>query len=280
MFSLLRNRMGVPGLISVIALVFAMGGGAYAANGGGDGATDSAKKKNRKGGGGAALAKKFSKRFSRQFSFQFSKKFAISGPQGLPGPQGPQGDDGDDGDRGPQGPAGDDGKSVEVFEIEEGEAECNELGGALLVEEKEGEEVEVCNGERGDPWTAGGTLPVGETETGAYGFVVSPAGAGVGSISFSIPLATELANSNVHVVTEEEAEEGTGPAACPGSAADPEAASGHLCLYSTDNIAATEFTPSIFKPTAGQGAGRTGALLAPDFVEGEGVAVGTWAVTG
>jgi uncharacterized protein YneF (UPF0154 family) len=31
MLSLFRNRLGVPGLLAVIALVFAMAGGAYAA---------------------------------------------------------------------------------------------------------------------------------------------------------------------------------------------------------------------------------------------------------
>ena len=47
MFSPLRNRFGIPGAISVIALVFAMFGGAYAAsdNSGGGKATASAKKK-------------------------------------------------------------------------------------------------------------------------------------------------------------------------------------------------------------------------------------------
>jgi hypothetical protein len=47
MFSTLRNRFGIPGVISVIALVFAMLGGAYAANNssGGGKATASAKVK-------------------------------------------------------------------------------------------------------------------------------------------------------------------------------------------------------------------------------------------
>ena len=47
MFSTLRNRFGIPGVISVIALVFAMFGGAYAASNssGGGKATASAKAK-------------------------------------------------------------------------------------------------------------------------------------------------------------------------------------------------------------------------------------------
>jgi hypothetical protein len=47
MFSTLRTRFGIPGVISVMALVFAMLGGAYAANSpsGGGKATASAKAK-------------------------------------------------------------------------------------------------------------------------------------------------------------------------------------------------------------------------------------------
>jgi len=43
MLSPLRNRFGIPGVISVIALVFAMFGGAYAASNSGDGPTASGK---------------------------------------------------------------------------------------------------------------------------------------------------------------------------------------------------------------------------------------------
>jgi hypothetical protein len=69
MLSPLRSRFGIPGVISVIALVFAMFGGAYAAtNNGGGKATASAK--------------------------------------GKPGPRGPKGPKGDPGPAGPQGPAG------------------------------------------------------------------------------------------------------------------------------------------------------------------------------
>src|SRR3954453_7338957 len=45
MLSPLRNRFGIPGVISVIALVFAMFGGAYAATNGGDGAKATASAK-------------------------------------------------------------------------------------------------------------------------------------------------------------------------------------------------------------------------------------------
>jgi Collagen triple helix repeat (20 copies) len=84
MLSPLRNRFGIPGVISVIALVFAMLGGAYAANNSGGGkATASAKaKRGPKGPKGA------------------------TGPTGPQGPAGPQGAPGAKGDPGANGAAG------------------------------------------------------------------------------------------------------------------------------------------------------------------------------
>src|SRR5690349_13719249 len=82
MFAFLRNCFGIPGVISVIALVFAMLGGAYAANHPGssqEGASASAKSKR--------------------------------GHKGHRGPKGPTGAQGPKGDPGPQGPKGDTGPS-------------------------------------------------------------------------------------------------------------------------------------------------------------------------
>ncbi len=84
MFSTLRNRFGIPGIISVIALVFAMFGGAYAA-------TNSS-------GGGKATASAKAKRGPR-------------GPKGATGPAGPTGLQGPLGPAGSQGPAGPAGKA-------------------------------------------------------------------------------------------------------------------------------------------------------------------------
>jgi hypothetical protein len=82
MFSVLKNRMGIPGVISVIALVFAMFGGAYAASNDGK-ATKSAKtKRGPRGPKGA------------------------QGPQGSPGPQGAKGDKGEPGVNGKDGVTG------------------------------------------------------------------------------------------------------------------------------------------------------------------------------
>jgi hypothetical protein len=87
MFSTLRTRFGIPGVISVIALVFAMAGGAVAANNldssGNGKATVSAKAKQGKQG-----------------------KPGKTGPAGPAGPQGPAGAAGPAGPAGPKGDAG------------------------------------------------------------------------------------------------------------------------------------------------------------------------------
>jgi hypothetical protein len=88
MLSFMRNRFGIPGVISVIALVFAMLGGAYAANkseSSGAKASASKGKRGPKGPKGAT---------------------GPAGPQGLPGPTGPQGPAGAAGATGKEGAPG------------------------------------------------------------------------------------------------------------------------------------------------------------------------------
>ena len=130
MFSLLRNRFGIPGVISVIALVFAMFGGAYAAtnDGGGGKATASAKAK--KGPRGPKGPK---------------GDTGAAGPQGPAGPPGPAGAAGKDGAQGPQGdpgPAGSEGKAGSPWTaggtLPKGATETGAFGMALLFENEGG----------------------------------------------------------------------------------------------------------------------------------------------
>src|SRR5262245_60915 len=95
MLSPLRNRFGIPGVISVVALVFAMLGGAYAASNNDNGkATASAKaKRGPKGPKGAT---------------------GPTGPAGPQGPAGANGKDGSNGANGQEGTNGTNGKSVAV----------------------------------------------------------------------------------------------------------------------------------------------------------------------
>jgi hypothetical protein len=289
MFSLLRNRFGIPGVIAVVALVFAMLGGAYAANNsGGRKATASAKgKPGPRGPRG---------------------KQGATGPQGPAGSQGPAGPAGANGKDGAAGANGKDGtpgkdgkngKSVEVEEIELEEAECGGLGGALVKQEGATEGVEVCNG---SPWTVGGTLPVGATETGTW--VVAKAGVAVNaSISFTIPLEEALEDTKVHYINPageevrlegEEIEEGvfeneelvfSTSTVCLGSVANPTAVSGNLCVYAKDSNNPQANSEDIFDPDSGfqgephkGGAGVSGAIFRLGFETFKGS--GTWAVTG
>jgi hypothetical protein len=224
MLSPLRNRFGIPGVISVIALVFAMFGGAYAAsNDSGGKATSSAKAKRGprgpKGPAGPAGP---------------TGPAGPAGAKGDTGAQGPQGEPGPQGPAGPQCPAGKDGKDGETGFTE--------------------------------------TLPSGETETGTW-LVLT--GQTMVPLHFNIPLAAPLPEAQVKYVTAPTTD-------CPGSAADPQAEEGFLCVYQRaafPSIAA----PEIWNPTTStgfgpeKGAAEAGAVLAAFGYEG--FAWGTWAVT-
>lgn len=278
MFSSLRKHFGVPGLIAVIALVFAMVGGAYAAsdNSGGD-ATASAKgKKKRNARRGKGLNVRKVRLIARQEARRIVKNaLPPAGPQG---PKGDPGANGQDGQNGQDGDDGTDGKSVEVNELVAGEC-VNEEGGAEVIQEGAAEGVEVCNGEEGSPWTAGGTLPSGATQTGGW-FLAAEEEPLPAALSFPIPLAAPIPGSNV-VVFEEPGEGET--AECPGTAANPEAEPGFLCVY----VGVGElpeffgFAPiTVRLDSPDPGASRSGALLAHAIAESPGaVAKGSFAVT-
>jgi hypothetical protein len=220
-----RDRLGAngPGLtIAVIALVFALVGGAFAASGG--------------------LTGKQKKQVEK-----IAKKYA--GKPGPAGPAGTQGTAGTPGAKGDAGAPGAAGKSVSVTPIAEGNAlECEERGGALVKQEGAATGVKVCNGGEGSPWTAGGTLPEGATETGAWlvsGSKVQAEAQDGGlytPISFPIPLALSIPEDHVIYV------EGLVPNECkpdaPGfaNASAPHADSGYLCVFvNTEGAAPLEF---------------------------------------
>lgn len=277
MFSALRTRFGIPGIISVIALVFALVGGAFAANnlgGSGKGATASAKKKAAKGPRGPRGAT------------------GPAGPAGAAGPAGPAGAKGDtgaagaNGQAGTAGAAGKDGKGVTSASFEGtnepvGEP-CEEAGG---VEFKSASPTTyACNGtdgENGNPWAVGGTLPPGATETGLWNAarpamvtkegeeVRAVGGAIFVSVSYNIPLES----SPEKVLVPPAPEPNPDPTHCPGTVEDPEAASGWTCFYveSVQNVAASIL--------ASQKIGARLVLLPSD--EGQEIsAFGSYAVTG
>lgn len=261
-----RDRFGIPGVISVIALVFAMAGGAFAANNFGESssAKSSAAKQGKPGKRGPKGA---------------TGAPGATGPVGPVGPVGPKGDPGAPGAAGGPGAAG---KSV-VIAAEAKGVNCKETGGGASFEvEGSGQKKYACNGKEGSPWTAGGVLPSGKTEMGSYavsGTSLETFGIQT-AISFTIPLVVALDAAHVHFVT------GEAPASadCAGGEEgieNPTAAPGHLCVYQgISPILGT--APSIETVRGDFGAGRTGAVLhwgVPEEGEPTGSARGAWAVT-
>jgi Collagen triple helix repeat (20 copies) len=247
MLSPLRNRFGIPGVIAVIALVFAMLGGAYAANdSGGRKATASAKgprgPKGPKGAKGAA---------------------GVAGPQGPVGPAGANGKDGangSDGSKGATGPTGATGAT--------------------------GKGTTGPTGATGPTGFSGftDTLPSGKTETGSWAIRKSSALPAIAPISFPIPLAEPLGGTEVHAVSPGQEEEEEVPAECTvggveGSVAEPLAQPGNLCVYSSE--AQEGGHAVLIRSAAAQsvvGAAPSGAFLWSGGEVDE-VLAGTYAVT-
>jgi Collagen triple helix repeat (20 copies) len=167
------------------------------------------------------------------------------GDAGAPGAQGPAGQQGAVGATGPQGPSGPPGPAGP-------------------------------QGSAGSPWTAGGTLPPGETETGAWAYQVGAAGGIQVPLSFSIPLEAAIPSANVHFVAASPAPEGC----ADGTAQDPQADPGHLCVYR--GAASLSPPDPVILPAAAPGttAGASTAGAALQFIAtGGGFQRGTFAVT-
>jgi hypothetical protein len=258
MFSPLRNRFGIPGVISVIALVFAMLGGAYAASDNErDGATASATKANK----------------------------AKKGPRGPRGPKGPQGPAGP---AGPQGPAGAAGAKGDA-----GAPGAQGPVGPMGPTGPEGEEGP--QGPEGNPWTELGTLPEDATETGTFAGKAPGSGGGFAlPISFPIPLEGDLDEAHVHAVNSD-GQERDGitlvPATtCLGTALEPTAPPGHLCVYIGAAQGLFELVPGFqfpeidrpnaVAPAPPEEAGRAGAVLWFSAESVDARVVGSYAVTG
>ena len=287
MFSTLRTRFGIPGVISVIALVFAMFGGAYAASNSSGGGKATASAKAKKGPQGPRGPK------------------GATGPAGPAGPQGPAGAKGDPGAAGANGSNGAPGQSVTSKAIPTSSATCNHLGGSEFTATTG--TTTACNGVKGDPgepWSA--VLPSGESETGVWALplqwtVRQPDKDGIKqtqfvAFNFPIPLEAKIPGTNMHFVNPAGKEVILGPTFqpeevtavnCLGSAADPTASPGHLCVYAayTDASAidAGFIDPSnagFNFPVGSASSAKTGALLQFEREpEKMGKAMGTWAVT-
>jgi hypothetical protein len=266
----IHQKLGTAGfIISIVALVAALGGAAYAAGG---------------------LTKSQEKQVTK-----IAKKYA--GKPGAPGANGTNGTPGAKGDKGDPGTNGTNGANGKSVVIGAAGTHCKTKSGGALP----GKSVEVegssspsyvCNGEEGSPWTAGGTLPSGSSETGVWAYGREPEGTGITEeynhlpISFPIPLAAALGEGHAFLIRK--GQEGTAhKEECPGSYKNPQAAKGYFCAYTRYNTGAGEATVWNVESTTGaenlgeeNAAGRSGAvlgLIATQGAEGEGA--GDWAVT-
>jgi collagen triple helix repeat protein len=221
MFSSLRRNFGIPGVIAVVALVFAMAGGAWAAN-------------------------KYVITSTSQI-----KPSVLKSLQGKPGPAGPAGANGSNGAKGDTGAAGATGaagdpgalggpgpagESVEITQISS--PNCNGQAGVKFSNATG--EGQACSGETG--FTE--FLPSGKTETGSWGATLPSSGSVRAPISFSIPVAGSLETVFVAMYKYEESGEFFEPElkevqeegidnGCPGINAEgrPTADPGKLCVY-------------------------------------------------
>jgi hypothetical protein len=261
----IREPFGKAGLtVAILALVFAMVGGAYAASGGLNGKQKKEVEK---------IAKKY------------------AGKPGATGPAGAAGKNGNDGTNGTNGGPGSNGVGVTSTESNTtiDSSHCVGVGGSKFVSASG--TTYTCNGKNG---TTGFTkfLPKGSTETGAFSFGGQagvhhiPAGPTyeivLGAISFNIPLQSA---PTAHVI----APSGTAPSGCEGSVEEPGAEEGNLCIFvaAEENVAFLVPVPPTesveqFLTTEETGAGPTGvSLLAihSGEVSLATTATGTFAVT-
>jgi hypothetical protein len=245
MFQAIRTRVNATSVVAVLALVFAMTGGAYA-------------------------AKKYLITSTKQISPSVLK--SLQGKAGAPGSAGHQGSAWPQRPAGPQGPAGGAGAKGETGPA--GQAGPVGATGATGKAGKAGKE--------GSPWTLGGTLPGGAIETGTWALGTLPPNTSEPiyiPISFTIRLVASLDANHVHYVKPGE----TAPAGCTGGTASaPTAEPGNFCIYASLQGFGLSFIHSI-QPGAFEteelGAGTAGAVLV--MIGGEGAqAGGTWAVTG
>jgi hypothetical protein len=271
MYKRLHNQFGTVGMIlSVVAIVLALAGGAIAASSGKPGPRGPRGK---------------------------TGKTGPQGPQGLPGVAGANGTNGKDGANGkdgvsPTGTAftgnangcteggvkfeganttvacngvkgvnGNPGTSVTNTALNSGDAHCPQGGAELKV--GAGTPTYACNGQTGFT----DTLPKGKTETGLWGVTIPTAGFVTVPVSLNIPLATKIDEHKIIFIPPGEEEEFE--AECPGTVQKPAAAEGFACFYDESGTA---------QPSGNGVPFTVGILMIFVGTAGE-EGLGTWAVT-
>jgi len=258
MFLTIRRqfRPSPAAIIAVVALVFAMVGGAFAASSGGSGSDAVASKAKGKRGPTGPRGKK-----------------GATGPAGPAGPQGPAGANGKDGLNGVNGATGDTGAqgipgtSVTNTAIPVGNLNCQERGGAEF-KVGSGAATFACNGKEGPEGPLLDVTPQGRLWTGGWAVSINSEGDTATSISYPFPLEAPPAATWVIKSGQEGIENAED---CPGSFAEPDAKEGVLCFYTGLESEALNLSSGFAATTAGM------ALFTSGGTPGA-LGIGTWAV--
>jgi hypothetical protein len=249
MFSLIRNRLGIPGIIAVIALFFAMAGGAWA-------------------------AKKYVITSTNQIKPSVLKSLqGKTGPAGTAGPAGPAGAAGPKGDTGAKGAAGAAGAAGSA-----GSAGATGATGATGDAGATGPEG-VCS-------TAGCTLPKGVTLKGTWSIGQIQALAAAEPVFASIPFTIQVsANPAVFYMKPGETEDGGAVKQCKGGPTAPVVepiSTPVLCVWASSetNWTVARLEPSFLVQTANKSQFKKGGavLEGKTGAAGPASAFGTWAL--
>jgi hypothetical protein len=256
MFQRLRKHINATTIMAFVALVFALTGGAFAATGGGSGPKATAST-GRAASFTASTSKAKKKAAPKGTRGPAGPKGATgaTGATGLPGPAGATGPAGPTGPSGGTGPAGNNGSNGTSVTV--GAAPSNKecpAGGVTYISASGSNAI--CNGKNGATGFTS-TLPSEKTETGTWlgGVHLAPGEGGsfstaeVAPISFSIPLAAPLVNTNecgeganpacvIHIILFGE----TAPLGCTGGTLEkPTAEPGNLCIFVRERVLLTGY---------------------------------------
>jgi hypothetical protein len=262
MLKALRRRANATTVVAVLALLFAMTGGAIA-------------------------AKRYLITSTRQISPNVLRQLkggrGAPGPAGSPGAQGAPGKNGANGANGTNGAAGragENGVGATTSTFGGEQHGCREGG---LEIKSAGTPAFVCNGTNGANGQTGFTkaLPSGETETGTwavneYGPVEEKSV--FVPISFAIPTQ---AGEGFYLDSSETEEAATKkPHGCEGTLAEPTAPKGKLCVYTEEGEELKAASAEVFAQGELGHFGSSGGYLEFEIqAGGNAISRGTWAVT-
>jgi len=274
MFSMIRKRFTYANVAMTLALVFAMTGGAYAAK-----------------HYLITNTKQISPKVLKQLKGKNGKN-GVNGAQGVAGAAGPQGPAGAAGAKGENGANGSNGSNgVSVTSAVASSTECK--AGGVKLTSASGTSA-VCNGAQGKEGTFGGqTLPTGKTLTGVFAAAGSseakvgePGWSRVSTgVSFQLPVPVlgggVLNAAVIHPGEAENEEESKWAEAikekhCKGTATNPGAAEGWLCVFveTQENLSVLAVFP---KGSSESSMGFT--LVGFPAAKGAMTTEGTWAAT-